>query len=157
MKALILYYSHSGNTRKIAQMIQKEIDCDLVEIETVNPYTGTYNDVVEQGKKEIDSGLTPEIKPLNVDLSIYDTIILGTPVWWYTSSPAIKTFLKSNDLSGKKIYPFATHGGGPGSTLKDFQKECPEATVYPGIDIYFSGKRMNISESEIRKWTKTIK
>ena len=82
MKKLILFYSYSGNTRKVAEMIQKEIGGDLAEIKTVIPYEGDYNAVVDQGKAEIDSGFMPELQTLDLDLEAYDTIILGTPVWW---------------------------------------------------------------------------
>jgi len=81
MKTLILYYSYGGNTRKIAQLLRQEIGGDLEEIETVKPYTGSYNDIVEQGAREIDSGFMPEIKPLRSDAASYDRIILGSPVW----------------------------------------------------------------------------
>ena len=111
MKTLILYYSYGGNTRRVAQMIQKEVGGDLAEIQTVQPYTGDYNAVVDQGQREIDSGFCPELKPLTVDLKDYDTVVLGSPVWWYTFAPAVHSFLKEADLVGKRVYPFATNGG----------------------------------------------
>lgn len=111
MKTLIVYYSYTGNTKKIAEKIHKEIGGDIAEIKTVVPYKESYNSVVEQGKKEVNQGYMPEIEPLGVNLEEYDTIILGTPVWWYTFAPAVKTFLEQNDFSGKKIYTFATNGG----------------------------------------------
>ena len=83
----------------------------MCEIETVTPYTGSYNAVVDQGQREVNSGFEPELKPISADLSQYDTIILGTPVWWYTFAPAMRTLLAHQDFSGKVIYPFATNGG----------------------------------------------
>ncbi|MCM1222167.1 MAG: NAD(P)H-dependent oxidoreductase, partial [Lachnospiraceae bacterium] len=111
MKALILYYSYLGNTEKIAEMIHREISADIAKIETVIPYDSDYNKVVDQGKAEVERGYKPEIKDLDIDFSCYDTIIFGTPVWWYTFAPAVKTFLEGHDLSGKTIYPFVTNGG----------------------------------------------
>ncbi len=131
MKTLILYYSYGGNTRRVAQMIQKEVGGDLAEIQTVQPYTGDYNAVVDQGQREIDSGFCPELKPLTVDLKDYDTVVLGSPVWWYTFAPAVHSFLKEADLVGKRVYPFATNGGWLGHTLKDFAKACKGAEVKP--------------------------
>lgn len=93
MKPLIVYYSYGGNPNRIAEMIQKKTGGDLLRIETVVPYTGSYNSVVNQGQEEVNRGYCPEIKPVNVDWSQYDTIILGSPVWWYTFAPAIHTFL----------------------------------------------------------------
>lgn len=84
MKLLILFYSYGGNTRQIAKLVQQETGGDLCEIEIATPYTGSYNDVVEQGQREVNSGFTPKLKPVSADLKNYDTVILGTPVWWYT-------------------------------------------------------------------------
>ena len=111
MKKVIVYYSYRGNTKSIAEMIQKSTGADIARIETVVSYDGDYNSVVNQGQDEVNSGYCPKIKPLNIDLSKYDEVILGTPVWWYTFAPAMHTFLKKNDLSGKTVYPFATNGG----------------------------------------------
>ena len=93
MKKVIVYYSYRGNTKSIAEMIQKSTGADIARIETVVPYDGDYNSVVNQGQDEVNSGYCPEIKPLNIDLSKYDEVILGTPVWWYTFAPAMHTFL----------------------------------------------------------------
>lgn len=60
----------------------------------------------------------PEIKPLNVNVEAYDRMILGSPVWWYTFAPAMKTFLNTYDLSGKKVFPFATNGGWIGQLIQ---------------------------------------
>lgn len=92
MKAIVIYYSYSGNTRCVAEKIGKAIGADLVEIRTVKPYTGSYNDVVNQGQREVNSGFLPKIQPIDLDLRQYDTIVLGTPVWWYkTLSEASRT------------------------------------------------------------------
>lgn len=157
MKILILYYSYGGNTRKIAQMIQQEIGGDLEEIETIKHYTGSYNDIVEQGQREIESGFMPEIKPLRSDITSYDRIVLGSPVWWYTFAPAMKTFLNQNDLSGKTIYPFATNGGWIGHTFKDYEKACPNAVVQKGLNIRFDEKCLQTDEQIIREWAALLK
>lgn len=157
MKTLVLFYSYGGNTRGIAEMIQGITGGDIAEIETVKPYVGDYNTVVEQGKQEVDSGFMPEIKPLGVDLSAYDTIVLGTPVWWYTFAPAMKTFIHKSDLSGKTIYPFATNGGWIGHTFKDFEKGCVGADVKKGINIKFSNSSLRTPEEEIKVWAEAIR
>lgn len=77
MKKVIVYYSYRGNTKSIAEMIQKSTGADIARIETVVPYDGDYNSVVNQGQDEVNSGYCPEIKPLNIDLSKYDEVILG--------------------------------------------------------------------------------
>lgn len=157
MKSLIIYYSYGGNTKRIVDMIQNEIDADVVEIKTVKPYTGSYNDVVSQGKREIESGFLPDIVPIDIGVDKYDVVVIGSPVWWYTFAPAMHSFLKNIDLSGKTVYPFATNGGWLGHTLKDFAKECINANVKEGIDIRFDEHNLRTSEKDIKNWIKTIK
>ncbi len=156
-KKLIVYYSYTNNTKKIAEQIQKATGADICEIETVKPYTGDYNSVVDQeGKQEVDCGFKPEIKPLKVNLEDYDTIIIGTPVWWYTYAPAVATFLSEYDLSGKTIIPFATNGGWLGHTLKDIEHDCKNAIVTNATDIKFHTDKMAIPEGNLKKWIASI-
>lgn len=156
MKSIIIYYSFGGNTKAVAEQIQKETGADIAEIKTVKPYTGSYNDVVEQGHKEVNEGYMPEILPLNINLSDYQIVILGTPVWWYTFAPAMKTFLNDTDWQGKTVYPFATNGGWLGHTFKDFENVCKGAVVKSGLNIRFNQDRMLSSEAEIKKWMEGI-
>lgn len=90
MKSLILYYSYRGNTQRIAERIHAAIGGDIARIDTVVPYTGSYDDVVAQGEQEVKCGFLPELKAMDIDLDRYDTIVLGTPVWWYTCAPATR-------------------------------------------------------------------
>ena len=151
-KKLIVYYSYTNNTKKIAEKIQKTTSADIFAIETVEPYVGDYNSVVEQGKEEIDQGFKPEIKSLSVNLAGYDTIIIGTPVWWYTYAPAVATFLSEYDLSGKTIIPFVTNGGWIGHTIQDVEKVCKNAIVANEIDIRFDKDKMVTSIADLDKW-----
>lgn len=119
---LIVYYSVSnGNTRRIAEQLQRETGADIAEIETVKPYTGSYQEIVDQGQEEVNSGYQPEIKPLNIDPEAYDVVAVGTPTWWYTMAPAVLTFLTSHDWNGKTVIPFQTYGGWPGHVIKDMR------------------------------------
>lgn len=156
MNSIIIYYSYGGNTRRIAQMIGQELGADLVEIETVHLYTGSYNDVVNQGQREVNSGFLPEIKPLNVDLSQYDTIVLGSPVWWYTFAPAMNSFLHDTDLSGKTVWPFATNGGWIGQTFKDFSEVISGAKVANGLNVRFNGNKQITPTRDIEEWIRSI-
>ena len=156
MKTLILYYSYGGNTKRIAEMIQKEIGGDIVRMDTVVPYDGDYDTVVNQGQRENAKGYCPELKPLHIDWKAYNTIILGSLVWWYTFAPAMHSFLKQTDLTGKIVYPFATNGGWLGHTLKDFEKACKGAIVKPGLGVRFDESTLRTPEKEIRTWIKAI-
>ena len=76
----------------------------------------------------------------------------GTPVWWYTFAPAMHTFLKSQDWSGKTVYPFATNGGWIGHTFKDFSEACTGAGVKEGMNIKFDEATLRTSMKDIEKW-----
>ena len=157
MKKVIVYYTYRGNTKSIAEMIQKSTGADIARIETVVSYDGDYNSVVNQGKKEVDNRVEPEIVDLKCDLSQYDTIALGSPVWWYTFAPPVRTVLSGNDWSGKVIYPFATNGGWLGHTFEDIKDMCRGAEVKNGLNLKFSGTAMKTKKDEIEKWTENIK
>lgn len=156
MKTLIVYYSYLGNTKSIAEMIQKKTGADILRIETVVPYDNDYNKVVDQGQSEVNRGYCPKIKPLNIDPGQYDTIILGTPVWWYTFAPAMHTFLKTQDWKGKTIYPFATNGGWIGHTFKDIKDACTGAEVKSGMNIKFDEATLRTSVKDIENWIDKI-
>lgn len=110
-KMLVVYYSYGGNTEQIVNMIQKQKNCDVLKLEPLVPYTNDYQTLVDEEESKMEQEEVVELKPYEIDLSKYSKIVLGTPVWWYTIAPVIRTFLKQNDLSGKKIIPFATNGG----------------------------------------------
>lgn len=160
-RVLIVYYSWSnGNTRRIAEMLQEETGADIAEIETAVPYSGTYNEVVEQGQKEVEDGFEPEIKPLSKDISQYDIICIGTPTWWYTMAPAVKTFLYSNIWNGKIIVPFMTNGGWPGHVIRDIKTACTGASFKEPMEILFDstgGSEMRTSEVKVAEWIKRVK
>ena len=100
---------------------------DLVRLDTAVPYTGSYNDVVDQGQREVNAGFEPELKPLPINVADYDVIAVGTPTWWYTMAPAVKAFLHGQNFAGKTVVPFMTNGGWPGRVIKDMKAACPGA------------------------------
>lgn len=156
MKAIVIYYSLGGNTETIAKDIQKATNSDIERVETRVPYKGSYDDIVQQGQEEIENGFCPEINPLKANLSEYDTIILGTPVWWYSFAPAMHSFLKEQDLSGKNIYLFATNGGWLGHTRKDFHKLLKDSFIKGEISIRFDGNTLKTSRDDIQNWISGI-
>ena len=105
-KLLIVYYFWScGNTERIAKILQCTAGGDLWKLDTAEPYRGSYSEVVDQGQWEVERGFEPELKPLGVDPAEYDCIAAGTPTWWYTMAPAVKTFLHQQQFSGKTVPP----------------------------------------------------
>lgn len=161
MKTLVVYYSVScGNTARIAGMIAEGIGADIARIETETPYTGSYDEIVNRGQREVEHGVKPQIRPLGVDLSVYDRIIIGTPTWWYTMAPAVLTFLTSNDFTGKTVVPFQTHGGWKGHALDDMKAACKGAVFSHEKDFRFDstgGNRLITPIEEIRRWIADLK
>ncbi len=149
---LILYFSISGNTKAVAEAIQTETGGDIAEIIPQTPYTTEYTKLLEIAKKELSQNYLPPIKDLNIDLDSYDTIYIGTPVWYGTYAPPIATFLSENDLEDKKIAPFITHGGGgQGNTSKDIAKLSKGSKHLNPLVV------AGANTSEVKDWTEGIK
>lgn len=154
-KILIAYYSKSGNTREIAREIQSQTGAEMFEIIPLNPYPAIYNDAVERAKKEKETDFKPPLKNY-IDIEQYDVIFVGTPIWWYTMSSPVKTFMTENNFENKIIVPFCTHGGGGASSaFIDMQKLAPKAQVLEGFEVYSRGN-MNTSK-DIANWLKRVK
>ena len=160
-KLLIIYYSWSnGNTERIAKMLQSETDSDILKIDTVVPYSGSYDDVVNQGQNEVQRGYEPEIKPLDINIADYDVIAVGTPTWWYTMAPAVKTFLHQQDFTGKTVVPFMTNGGWSGHVIKDMKAACKGANVVCDMQIQFDstgGSNLETPQEQINEWIQSVK
>lgn len=150
-KALVIYFSHSGNTRVIAQKIQAAVGADLFEVKPVDAYPVDYDTVVKQAKKEIDAGYQPAIQASVENLSQYDTIYFGSPCWWGTIAPPLATLLTNSDFSGKTIRPFMTHeGSGMGRSIADIRKMAPKADVQNGLAIW--GHSVKQAQAEVERW-----
>ena len=157
-KKLVVFFSYTGNTKKIAESIQKKLNCDILEIKPVKPYSTDYQTVVDEEQNNESSKKKPEIQSIDKDLSKYDEIIVGSPVWWYTIAPVIRTFLSENDLKGKIIKPFATNAGWLGRTFQEIEKLCPNSKVEKGMYIVFESYSDNLvtSPDEIDKWIEQL-
>lgn len=154
-KALIIYYSWSGNTESIARLIQEKIDGQLFELNPVKAYSSNYRACTEQVKKEIQNGITPELKAVPTNLDKYDTIFIGSPNWWSTMAPPVFAFLKQADLSGKTIVPFCTHGGGgKGRYANELKKLCGNSIILECLALYGNGG--TATESAISNWLQRI-
>lgn len=159
-KMLIVYYSVSnGNTRRVAEMLRDATGADLMEIQTVVPYTGSYDAIVSQGQREVEQGVQPELKPLQYDIADYDVIAIGTPTWWYTMASAVLSYVSEQNWSGKTVVPFMTDGGWPGHVMKDIRKICKGADVKLEMEVRFDstgGSNMETPEETVQKWTKEV-
>ena len=152
MKKLIIFYSYTGNTRKVAKYMAEKIGADIEEIKTDISYSSDYDKVVEDAKAMIREKRTPKIKDIAVNLDNNDTIILGTPVWWYSMAPAMRSFLSQHNLKGKKIYMFATNGGWLGHTFEDMKELLKGNDLQSTLNIPIDEDRQRISNKKIDEW-----
>ena len=151
-KVLVAYFSTGGNTRRAAKALATAAGADLYEIKPVQPYShADLNWMDKKSRSTIemnDPSSRPEIVGPLPDVSGYDAILLGFPVWWYTCPAIIRTFLEGLDLHGKKLVPFATSGGsGLGDTAEHLKEYAPGAEVLPG-------RMMNgrINPDDLKAW-----
>lgn len=146
-KVLVTYFSASGVTAKTANKLAKEVDGDLFEIEPKEKYTSAdlnWMDKKSRSSVEMnDPASRPEIAKQVENMDMYDTVLVGFPIWWYVEPKIIDTFLDSYDFAGKTVILFATSGGsGIENVEKNLQKE------YPNIN-WGKGKLLNGS---VKAW-----
>lgn len=135
-RVLIAYYSWGGTTRHAAEEIQRCTGGTLLEIKPVTPYPEDYDSCVQKAKEDIKAGLRPEILPANTDVAMYDVVFIGSPNWWSTIAPPVSTFLAQNDLSGKNVAFFQTHGGGGMANCERHARALmPKATFLGSISL----------------------
>ena len=152
-KILVAYFSHSGNTKKIAEEIQSKTGADIFEIKTVNAYSDDYNTVLDEAKAEQNDKARPELSEKVKDMTQYQTVIIGYPIWWGDMPMAVYSFLDEYDLSGKTVLPFCTHGGsGLCQTDKNIQNEEKDAKVTDGLAI--SDASLDDADGDIDQWLK---
>ena len=155
-KVLVVYFSHSGNTRAVANYICKQTNGDIFEIKTVKPYPTDYQTVVDIAKKEQNSDFRPAIQPFAKDIRQYDVVFIGYPNWWGTYPQAVKVFLSQYNLSGKTILPFCTHEGSAlGRSVDDLKKMCPKAIIGEGLAI--RGSKAHEAGDVINAWLRKLK
>ena len=133
-RVLVVYFSQSGNTQKLAKLISDRVGGDFIRIETVQTYPTEYNELADFAKKEKDNNIKPELKDLDINLDKYDTIFIGYPIWWYILPMPMYTFFDTYDFDNKTIIPFNTHeGSGNGGTYDTIKELEPNATVLEGL------------------------
>ena len=167
-KILIVCYSESANknTLTAAKWIQANVGGDLAEIKMAKPYSSGYRQVLKESKHHLDNGIKPDILPIGQDPADYDIIFIGSPVWYGTFAPPVGTFLARNDLAGKTVAPFCTHGGGgAGHFYDDLVQAVPGAKLLPGLTLRGSnvvertlgrGTKEKVSPSEVVRWLNEI-
>ena len=165
-KSIVIFFSNAGdnyavgdievgNTKIVADYITEITGADQFEIVT-HKYDGLgYNPLIEIAKEESNSGELPPYEGKAPDLSQYDTVFIGGPVWWGTYPQVMFTLFKDINLDGKTVYPFTTHeGSGLASCVSDLKSAFPEADVQKGFSIY--GHEVRTGKKSVENWLKGL-
>ena len=165
-KSIVIFFSHAGdnysvgnvkvgNTKIVADYISELTGAAQYEIVT-HKYDGmAYTPLTRLAQEEANKGELPPYEGSVPDLSGYDTVFIGGPVWWGTYPQVMFTLFKDINLDGKTIYPFTTHeGSGLASCVSDVKKAFPKANVQKGFSIY--GHEVRTEKAKVEKWLKGI-
>lgn len=157
MKTLVAYFSASGQTANLAKTLAGVTGGDLFEIVPETAYTAADLDWMDKKSRSTIEMKDPKSRPAIAgkvaDMTQYDTVFVGFPIWWYQAPRIIETFLESYDFSGKTVIPFATSGGsGMGRTEEILKKSCPTKAVF------LPGRRFDSGASlaAIRNWLNAL-
>ena len=165
-KSIVIFFSHAGdnyavgdievgNTKIVADYISELTGAAQFEIVT-HKYDGMgYNPLIKLAKEEANNGELPPYEGKAPDLSQYDTVFIGGPVWWGTYPQVMFTLFKDINLDGKTVYPFTTHeGSGLASCVSDVKSAFPEADVQKGFSIY--GHEVRTGKKSVENWLKGL-
>jgi flavodoxin len=152
-KSIIIYFSRSGNTENLAKQIKSYTDADMLELQVKDPYPEDYKKTVDRATSERESENYPELATEIPDLSQYDTVFLGHPIWGMTIANPIARFLEDNRqlLNGKSIASFSTNAGyGAGNTLNRIAELSPESTLLENYTI--EDKDVINTQDKVEDW-----
>lgn len=136
-KILIVYYSLTGNTDQAAGIMKNITNADIIELQPDFDYfkVQSRKEMEDLGKQQVTEGFKPALKNPKIDVANYDLIIVGSPVWWNSVTPAVMSFLSQYDLSEKKVAPFCTCGTGAGDFFTQFEASAPDAQILEGLTL----------------------
>ncbi len=145
-----------GNVQQLAGWVQEETGGDLFSIRVTDPYPSDWDECLDRANQERGEDARPELEGRVENLDDYDTVFLGYPNWWYGVPMPLLTFLEENDLSGKQVYLFCSHGtGGLANSVKIITEAVPDAVISEDIfDCY--EEDASSSREDIRDWVSEI-
>lgn len=151
-KVLVVYYSLSGHTKDIAERLQNKTGADLYEIKTAEEIKANplfYAKV----KQQLKNGDYPKLAGEMPDFGKYDLVFVGSPVWWYTVSTPVLSFLQDADFKGKKVVPFSTQGSNYGTFFEDFARQAKNAEIMPSANFNNLPEKYNVQvDNKISQW-----
>lgn len=132
---IIVYFSYTNNTERVAELLKQKTGADIYEVEVAEPYSEGTQSVEERSKEERESGNLPELAGALPDLSAYETVLVGGPVWAYTVSTPLMSYLEQTDFEEKTVAPFWTDAGSQGDYEKDFTAQVKNGRVLEGLQL----------------------
>lgn len=153
---LVIYYSFTGNSEKVANYVAEKLHADKLKLEPAIPFSTDYDAVVDEWQNN-DIKRDVEIKKIDVDLKKYKKIVLITCTWWYGISPVMKRFLKDYDLADKDVIVASSNAGWLGHCFKDYEVLLPNSNIKGELDIVFSSlaserDKMLTDKEDIDNW-----
>ena len=155
MKSLVVYYTRTGNTKFVAETIAAELASDMEEVVDLKKREGTLGYM--SASKDATGGKLTEIAPTKHAPADYDLIVVGTPVWYWRPSPAIKTYLTKHDLAGKKVALFFTMDGRLGGAEEKTKALMPNAAFIGELALAKPTADKEVTAQKIADWCSTIK
>ena len=160
MKPLVVYWSWSTdhNTKVVAEMLQEKTGADIKFIEMVTPYPTDFGGAAQAGQRDLQQPKAPAIKDMELDLSQYDPIYVGTPIWFSTFAPPVRTFLQSYDFGDKTVALFCTHGQGNPATftyLRDAKNAVPAIKYFDEV-FAFKGTEAKNAGPALDAWIEKV-
>lgn len=156
-KTLVVYYSLSGHTRKIAEKVAALTGGDLYEIKTeekIKPELSFYL----KARRQLKNGKYPALAGEMPDIKSYDTVFVGAPVWWYAPATPLLSFLKKADFAAKKVVPFSTQGSNFGSFFADFNKMAQNAKMRPSASFNNLPEKYDRAvDNKITVWVNSVR
>ena len=155
--SLIVYFSRSGSTELLASKIQALSGADVIELVAKETYSSNYGETVQRATQERNVKNTPELDVEMPDLSQYQSIYIGYPIWGMTMAEPVATFIETyaKELDGKTIIPFSTNGGyGLGSSIDYIKTILAENQVTARIEPAFAveGNKVDQADSDLMTW-----
>ena len=155
-KILVAYYSRAdenyavgtvevGNTELLAREIVKQTGADEFKIDTIKPYAVDYATSIEEAKRELTENARPDYKG-EIDLSAYDTIFLGFPIWWGDLPMVVYKFIEDHDFAGKTVIPFNTHEGSGNSGTYSHLKSMLAGATLQGDGFNLTGREARTAD-----------
>jgi flavodoxin len=144
-----------GNTEVLAGMISQLIGCDVHRIEPADPYPYDYEETVERNVREQNANARPAIANPLASIELYDTVLLGSPIWNVRTPMIMTTFAEGFDFTGKTVFPLVTYAvSGLGATVRNYTAACPGATIGEGLAV--RGEEVRDTGAEVEAWLRRV-